>query len=44
MCKEHDVRVKGQRRDGFTGVFVELGEKPTNVTSNHIDILESFVL
>ena len=44
MCKAHDVRVKGQRRDGFTGVFVELGEKPTNVTSNHIDILESFVL
>ena len=44
MCKAYDVRVKSERRDDFTGVFVELGEKPTNVTSNHIDILESFVL
>ena len=34
----------GERKDEFTDIFVELGERPTNVTSNHIDLLESFVL
>ena len=40
-CKAYDVWVKGERKDDFTDVFVELGEKPTNVTSDHIDILAS---
>ena len=42
-CKAYDVWVKSERKDDFTDVFVELGEMPTDVTSDHIDILESFV-
>ena len=37
--------VKSERKDDFTHVELgELGEKPINVTSDHIDILVSFVL
>ena len=43
-CKASDVWVKTERKDDFTDVFVVLGEKPSNVTSNHIDMLKSFVL
>ena len=43
-CKAYGVWVKSERKDDFTDVFVELGEKPTNVTSDHIELLESFVL
>ena len=42
--KAYDVWVKSERKDDFTDVFVWLGEKPTDVTSDHIDMLESFVL
>ena len=43
-CKAYDVWVKSERKDDFTDVFAEFGEKPTNVTSDHIELLESFVL
>ena len=43
-CKAYDVWVKSERKDDFPDVFVELGGKPTNATSDHIDLLESFVL
>ena len=43
--KAYDVWVKSERKDSFTDVELgEVGEKPTNVTSDHIDILVSFVL
>ena len=43
-CKAYDVWVKSERKYDFAYVFVELGEKPTNVTFDHSDLLESFVL
>ena len=43
-CKAYHVWVKSERKDVFKDVLVELGKKPTNVTSDHIDILKSFVL
>ena len=43
-CKAYDVWVKSERKYDFAYVFVELGEKPTNVTLDHSDLLESFVL
>ena len=43
-CKAYDICVKSERKDFFTDFSVELGNKPTNVTSDHIDILESFKL
>ena len=43
-CKAYDVWVKCERTVDFTDVFVEFGEKPTDVKSDHIDMLESFVL
>ena len=42
--KAYDVWVKSERRDDFFDDFVELGEKPTDVISDHIDMLNSFVL
>ena len=43
--KAYDVWVKSERKDSFTDVELgEVGENPTNVTSDHIDILVSFVL
>ena len=42
--KAYDVWVKSERRDDFFDDFVELGEKPSDVTSDHIDMLNSFVL
>ena len=41
---KHDVWVKSERRDDFFDDFVKLGEKPTDVISDHIDMLNSFVL
>ena len=43
-CKVYDVWAKSERKDDFTDVFVELGEKPTNVTSDHIDLHKRFFL
>ena len=43
-CKAYDAWVKSKRKDNFTDVFVKLGEKPTDGTSDHIDILGSFML
>ena len=43
-CTAYDVWVKSERKVDFLDVFVELGEKPTDVTSDHIDMLGSFVL
>ena len=42
-CKAN-VWVSSERKDYFTDVFVELGEKPTDGTSDHIDMLENFML
>lgn len=42
-CKAYDVWIKSEQKDDLT-VFIQLGEKPTNVTSDQIDMLESFVL
>ena len=42
--KAYDVWVKSERRDDFFDDFVELGEKPNDVISDHIDMLNSFVL
>ena len=39
----YDVWVKCERTVDFTDVFVEFGEKPTDVKSDH-NMLESFVL
>ena len=44
MCKAYDVWVKNERKDNFTDIFAELGGKPTEVTSDHIDMLKSFLL
>ena len=41
--KAYDVWVKSERKDDFFDVFVELGEKPTDVISDHIGMLKSFV-
>ena len=40
-CNAYDVWVKSERNNNFTGIFVELGEKPTNVTNDYIDMLVS---
>ena len=42
--KAYDVWVKSERRDDFFDDFAELGEKPNDVISDHIDMLNSFVL
>ena len=44
QCKAYDVWVKSKGRDDFFDVFVELGENPTDVISDHIDMLKRFVL
>ena len=36
--------VKSERKDHFSNVFVEPGVKPTDVTSDYIDMLESLLL
>ena len=38
------VWVNIERKDDFTDFFVEFGEKPTDGTSGHIDMLENFML
>ena len=39
-CKAYDIWVKSERKDDFfDDVFVELAEKPTDVISDHIDML-----
>ena len=43
-CKAYDVWIKIERKDDFTDVFIKLGEKPTDGTSDHIDILDRFLL
>ena len=43
-CKAYDVWIKTERKDDFADVFIKLGEKPTDGTSDHIDILDSCLL
>ena len=43
-CKAYDVWVKSERKDDFTNVFIELGQEPTDGTSDHIDMFENFML
>ena len=43
-CKAYDVWVNIERKDDFTDFFIEFGEKPTDGTSGHIDMLENFML
>ena len=43
-CKAYNVWVKSKRKYDFPDVFLELEEKPTNVPSDLIDMLESVVL
>ena len=43
-CKAYDIWVKNERKDDFADVFVELGEKPNDGTSDHINMLENFML
>ena len=43
-CKVYVVYVKIERKDDVTDVSVEHGKEPTDIISDNIDMLESFVL
>ena len=43
-CKAYDIWVQSSKKDYLTNTFIQLGEKPAEVTPDQIDILESYVL
>ena len=43
-CKAWDLWQQSEIKDELTSLFVQLGNKPANVSSLHMDLLEKFVL
>ena len=43
-CKAYDVWLKSSQKDDLTEVFIQLGETPSEVTPNMMNVLESYVL
>ena len=43
-CKWFDNWIESQKKDVLTSVFQQLGDTPTELTSQHLEILEKFVM
>lgn len=43
-CKAWDVCSKSQEKDSLTNIFGVLGNKPSDITSEQLDVLERYVL
>ena len=43
-CKAYDVWDQSTQKEELTNTFIQLGEKPADITTDQVKILESYVL